>query len=134
MKKPASLILNGGLRLPFSSPAKAAKGLKVEPGGYTPRNGLLINGLSSESFSNFQFSTSMPSTNRLESNVGMLTNANTSPVLGFMATSAPRRSPKAVSAISCNLLSADNTKLLPDIGATLESTRTALPSASISTC
>ena len=76
----------------------------------------------------------MPSTNKLESNVGMLTKANTSPVLGLIATSAPRRSPKAFSAISCSLLSADNTKLLPEIGATLDNTRTALPSASISTC
>ena len=127
-------MLNGGFRIPFSRPASAENGLNVEPGGYIPRKGRLISGLSSELLSAFQLSKSIPSTNKLGSNVGMLTKASTSPVLGLIATKAPRCSPKAVSAISCIFASTDKMRLLPEVGAWLESTRTARPSASISTC
>jgi hypothetical protein len=44
--------------------------------------------LSGDSLSDFQFSVSMPSTNRLGSKLGLLTNASTSPLRGSMATSA----------------------------------------------
>ena len=44
----------------------------------------------------------MPSTKRFGSKVGVDTSASTPPVDGSMATSAPRRSPKAFSAISCS--------------------------------
>jgi hypothetical protein len=55
----------------------------------------------------------MPSTNRLGSKVGVDTSASTPPVPGSIATSAPRRLPKAFSTISCSLRSRVRTTLLP---------------------
>jgi hypothetical protein len=69
--------------------------------------------LSGDSFSAFQFSTSMPSTNRFGSKFGLLTNASTSPLRGSIATSAPRRSPNSCSTIACRRMSIDSTTALP---------------------
>jgi hypothetical protein len=76
----------------------------------------------------------MPSMNRLGSKVGVETSARMPPVDGSIATSAPRRSPKAFSAISCSLMSSVRVRLLPCTGAVRDRLRTARPPASISTC
>ena len=90
-------------------------------------------GLSGDSLSAFQFSTSMPSTNRLGSKLGLLTKARISPFLGSIATSAPRRSPNSCSTIACSRMSIDSTTALPGVAGLLFRRRTAWPPALIST-
>ena len=122
-----------GVRRPDVSAASARNGLIVEPGGYAPRSGRFSSGLSGDSFSSCQFAASMPSTNRFGSKPGFDTNASTSPVAGSIATSAPRRSPNAASAICCSSMSSDSVRLLPAIGGVRFSVRTARPPESTST-
>ncbi len=85
-----------------------------------------------DSFSACQFSWSMPSTNRLGSNVGLETSASTSPFLGSSATSAPRRSPNRSSTIFCRRMSSDSMTVLPGVAGWLSSRRTAWPPAEVS--
>ena len=61
------------------------------------------------------------------------TKARMSPVVGSIATSAPRCSPKASSATCCSLMSSDRRRLLPETGGVRDSVRTARPPASTST-
>ncbi len=75
----------------------------------------------------------MPSTNRFGSKPGMETKASTPPVPGSIATSAPRRSPKARSATSCRPMSRVSVTLLPGCDAARDSVRMPRPPASIST-
>ncbi|MCY1381879.1 hypothetical protein D9M69_698390 [compost metagenome] len=99
-----------------------------------PRNARFSSGLSGDSVSAFQFSVSMPSTNRLGSNVGLLTKASTSPVLGSMATSAPRRSPNMSSTSFCSLMSSDSITVWPGLAGWRDRRRTACPPAEVSIC
>ena len=85
-----------------------------------------------DSFKACQFSESMPSTNKFGSKVGLLTKANTSPVLGSSATKAPRRLPYKSSTNFCSLMSMDSTTLLPGIAWLLLRRRTARPPAEVS--
>ena len=80
-----------------------------------PRRARFNSGLSGDSLSAFQFSTSMPSTNRLGSKLGLLTKARISPFLGSIATSAPRRSPNSSSTIACSRMSIESTTALPGV-------------------
>ncbi len=132
-KKPLSTTISFGPRTPVFNAAIAMKGLNVDPGGYVPRRARFSSGLSIDSFSSFQLSASMPSTKRLGSNVGLLTNASTSPLRGSIATSAPRRSPNICSTSDCSLMSTDNISVLPGVAAWLFRRRTARPPALVST-
>ena len=98
-----------------------------------PRSARLSSGLSIESRSISQLSVSMPSTNKLGSNVGLLTKASTSPVVGSIATRAPRRSPNMSSTSFCSLMSSDNLTVLPGVAGLVASLRTARPPADVST-
>ena len=119
--------------MPDSSAAMAMNGLKVEPGGYVPRSARFKRGLAIDSLSSFQLSTSMPSTKRLGSNVGLLTKASTSPERGSMATSAPRRSPNISSISACSLMSMDKRTVLPAVAGLARRLRMARPPALVST-
>ena len=117
----------------LSSKAIAIKGLNVEPGGYKPCVTRLINGRCQLSLNFFQLSLSIPSINKLGSNVGLETNAKIPPVCGLMATNAPRLFPIKRSASCCNRMSIDKRKVCPVFGGSERITRIILPAASFST-
>ncbi|CFN81477.1 Uncharacterised protein [Bordetella pertussis] len=98
-----------------------------------PYSGRLISGWSGDSFRRRQFSTSIPSTNRLGSNEGCETNARTSPVSGSSATSAPRRPSKACSASFCSSRSIDSMMSEPGTGSMRRKVRMGRPPAVTST-
>ena len=75
----------------------------------------------------------MPSTKSFGLKLGLETKANTSPVAGSMATNAPRKFPYSCSTKYWSLISTERTTFLPGIEGELESVRTGLPPAVIST-
>ncbi len=67
VKKPGSLMVCSGVRLPSSSAISPMNGLIVDPGGYVPVRARLLSGLFGSVFSCSQLAGSMPSTKRLGS-------------------------------------------------------------------
>ena len=72
-----------GSVVPYSSAASATSGLIVEPGGYTPRSARSYSGLSMSFCSAAYSLTVSPRAKPFGSNVGVLTNAITSPLFGI---------------------------------------------------